>query len=51
MNVYSKTGLRRMLEEDEINAAEAAFMEGYNADQKRLINTIITKVYENTCIC
>jgi len=31
-DVYSKTMLRRMLEDDEINSSEAAFMEGYNED-------------------
>ena len=31
-DIYSRRMLRRLLEDDEIDSAEAAFMEGYNED-------------------
>jgi len=31
-DVYSRSTLKRMLEDDEIDSSEAAFMEGYNED-------------------
>jgi len=31
-DIYSRRNLRRLLEDDEIDIREAAFMEGYNED-------------------
>lgn len=31
-DIYSRRMLKRLLEDDEIDPAEAAFMEGYNED-------------------